>query len=191
MRKTSILLFFSILLVCPLHGQNNEKKNQPVNPHSVYTDPLLPFFKLVIVNYSYRFNEKDEVILGLTASRAETTPTKYLEYPGHVTSLGAITGYRRYLFKGLHADFWLMPAYSSAYERDENQYYKGFSLYNEFRLGYTFDIERFQIPLLLHLQWPLGFSLLDTNKPESFRELDRQDPLFYIFIPNIWFGFRF
>lgn len=187
------MMLMVILTTCmlPLNGQETVTKQEEGLKHSIYADPFLPFFQLVIVNYGYQFHTKNEGIVGFLWSKAKTTPTRYLEYPGYVTSVGTVLGYRRYFYKGLHADYWLMPAYNSIYERNEDKYYKSFSIYNEIRLGYKFDVELFQLPFLINVQWPIGFSLLDTNKPESFRQVDKRDPVFYLFIPNIWIGYRF
>jgi len=42
--------------------------------------------------------------------------------------------------------------------------------------------------LILNFQFPVGFVIFDTNEPETFSEIRKQDPIFYILFPNIYFG---
>jgi len=189
--RLSIITAILLQSVTIVHGQAPDTISCNDLKNSVYIDPLLPFFDLLIVNYGYDYNDRNEGVFGLVLSKASTTPTKYLEYPGYVKSIGAVIGHRFYFYKGIHLDAWFMPGYNSYFEEDEHRYYKSFSIYNEYRVGYKLDFSLFKLPLLANFQWPVGFSLLDTNKPASFRSLDKEDPIFYLFIPNIWIGYRF
>ena len=191
MNKLSIIFLFCLL--CSLMGtaQENDSIVEKNLRNSVYVDPLLPFFDLLIINYGFEYNKRNEGVFGLVLSKSTTTPVEYLEYPGYIKSIGAVLGHRFYFYKGFHIDAWFMPSYNSIFEENENRFYKSFSVYNEYRIGYKYNFKLFKIPLLVNAQWPLGFSLYDSNRPESFRELDKEDPIFYLFIPNIWIGYRF
>jgi hypothetical protein len=191
MNKFILLVFFCLISSFSVNAQKTDSISEKSLNHSVYVDPLLPLFDLLIINYGLKYNTRHEGVFGFVMSKATTTPTKYYEYPGYINSIGANIGHRYYIYKGFHADLWFMPAYNSIYEENENRFYKSFSIYNEYRVGYKIDFNLFKLPLLANFQWPLGVSLIDTNKPNSFKEIDKKDPIFYLFIPNIWIGYRF
>ncbi len=190
-----IPLFLSVLLfLCTFNtlGSSPLKKSQDSTlKHSVFIDPLLPFFNLVIVNYGYKLKKSNELIAGLVLSKSTTTPTKYYDYPGDIKSISPIFGYRQYFYKGLHLEYWLMPGYNRYNDKTKQKHYNSFSIYNEIRLGYNFEFAIAKVPVLLNAQWPVGFSLYNSNIPDSFSKIDKKDPVFYLFIPNIWIGVRF
>jgi hypothetical protein len=112
---------------------------------------------------------------------------------GHTDAPGFIIGYRHYLWNNLHIDYQLMPGWDRYYEQNENKKYPlAFDLWNEFRLGYSWDFQVGKIPVYLNLQWPLGFALYSDpeGKPESFKRKAKEEPLFY-FPPMFFIGVRF
>lgn len=159
--------------------------------HSIITEPLLPLFNMFVVDYAYRFSERHELITGLMYAKETTTPSKYLAYPGEIITFAAIAGYRFYIWRGFHVEYQLIPGYKRYYESTSGTQTQSFTLYNEFRVGYVFEFKLWNVPFLINLQWPLGFSLYDSNEPESFAEVSRQDPVFYIPYPNLFLGIKF
>lgn len=173
-------------------GQNDTipLKNNELN-HSFSTDPLLPLFNSFAIIYEYQKTEKSSLILGLWYGRATETYPKLLDYPGYAANISPIFAYRYYFLKKLHIEYQIYPGYTKYYEKNEDRYYRSFNLFNEFRVGYKFKFQISKLPLLLNLQIPVGFTIFDTNEPETFKEIRKQDPIFYIFYPNIYFGIRF
>ncbi len=190
---TVILMMMFFLSINTVFAQQNNNGDDPDDnySHSIGTDPLLPIFNSFALIYGYNFHSRNELIIGFWYSYATITPSIYLEYPGAVQTTAMILGYRIYFWRGLHFEYQLLPGYNRFYEINEDRYYHSFGLYNEFRIGYRFTFKLFDIPFLVNIQWPLGFSLYESNEPDSFKEVNSQDPIFYIFYPNIYIGFRF
>lgn len=163
----------------------------PVLIHALSTEPLLPFFSSFVALYEYRPVKRNGFLLGFWYGKSTSTYPKDLEYPGYVQNYSAILAYRFYFWKNLHAEYQLYPGLSVFYDEVADRRYNSFSLFNEFRIGYRFDLQIGKIPFLLCLQLPVGFTLYESNEPESFRSVRKQDPVFYIFIPNIYLGIRF
>jgi hypothetical protein len=193
----SVLLITVLLLFCVEWGlaQDNVNDEEALSnndyPHSIGTDPLLPFFNSFALIYAYDLHKPFGLVIGVWYSYATTTPSVYLEYPGAVQTIAMVAGFRWFIWRGLHLEYQLLPGYNRFYEEDEHKYYHSFGIYNEFRFGYRFDFKVYDIPFFVNIQWPIGFSLYESNEPASFAEVNRQDPIFYIFFPNIYLGFRF
>lgn len=138
------------------------------------------------VKYEYAVTSRDEIKFGLAYMNIHFEE-------GNTNSPGLILGYRRFLWKSLYAEYELWPCYDEFYEKSENKYYKGFDLWNEFRVGYQINFKIRNIPLLLNVTWPFGFGLYSTNKPESFYERMNKsfgDKYFYQF-PLLFVGVKF
>jgi hypothetical protein len=159
--------------------------------HSISTDPLLPLFNAFAVIYEYQKTEKSSFILGFWYGKATETYPKMIEYPGYTVNISPIFAYRHYFWKGLHVEYQLYPGYTKYYEENEDRFYHSFNLFNEFRAGYKFNFHIYRMPIILNLQFPVGFTIYDTNEPETFKQIRKQDPVFYIFYPNIYIGIRF
>jgi hypothetical protein len=74
-------------------------------------------------------------------------------------------------------------------EFEENKYYNGFELWNEFRTGYTIDFKIREQPLYVNLQMLAGFGLFPGNKPESFKKQSKEEGIFIS--PIFFIGTRF
>jgi hypothetical protein len=152
--------------------------------HSIDVCPLSPLFNIWAVHYTYKFTAKDELITGLSYMNI------HFEGVGSTHSPAIILGYRRYLWKNLHIEYEVWPAYDDFWEENERKYYSGFDVWNEFRLGYLFNFNIGKVPMYLNLQWPFGFGLYASNKPQSFKALEKDNRFFY-FPPLFFIGFRF
>ena len=193
-KKAFLPLLFLVLLFCHrVVAQSNPRETSKENrfKNSISTDPLLPVFNSFALVYEHRSNSTSGWILGFWYGKTNSTYPGMIEYPGYIRNYSPILAYRRYFWRNLHAEYQIYPGYSRFYEATVNKYHNSFSLFNELRLGYKFDFHVISLPLMLNLQWPLGFTIYESNEPESFREIRKQDPLFYIFFPNIYLGFRF
>lgn len=148
-----ILLLSFFLNLNVLNGQEINSSNiKETYKHSIDFSPLSPLFKIYGVHYSYHFSQKDELILGAAYMN--------IHYDfGNTNAPTLILGYRRNLWKKLHLEYQLWPTYDNFYEKNENEYYKSYDIWNEFRLGYKFDFTISKLPLYINLQWPFGFGL--------------------------------
>lgn len=140
--------------------------------HAIEASPMSPFMRIYVIQYSYQFAPQNDLMLGLSYMNIQFDD-------GETHAPGLIVGLRHYLWKGLHVEYQLWPAYDWYYEKHEDKYYAGFELWNEGRIGYRFDIKLTpQTSLYLTPQWALGFGVYGGNKPESFKEEVRDNPYF-------------
>lgn len=161
--------------------------------HAVVTDLTLPLFGAFTIGYNYRVVDRLEAVAGFWYSKAGRTGSIVgsVPYPGTVESIAGIVGMRYFVWRGLHLEYQLLPGVSRYRGRPPADDVNGFTLFNEFRVGYTIDVFLFGLPIRLNFQFPLGFELASTNKPAGFQAADDQDPWFFIFIPNPYVGVRF
>lgn len=179
-----LIIFYSIELYSDQVVDSSEVN---IYRNSIDTCPMSPLMGIYAIHYCRRITPNSELILAPSYMNIEH------EGIGHTDAPGFIVGYRRYLWKNLHIDYQLMPMWDRYYEENEDKKYPvGFDLWNEFRLGYSFDFNIGKAPLFLNVQWPLGFILYSDEdaKPESFKEHAKENPLFY-FPPFFFVGFRF
>lgn len=187
--KTKVLYFCLILgmaINMPQHiiAQSDiHTETQESLRHSIDVSPISPFIGIYGIQYSYEFLPKNEFITGLAYMNIE------FDF-GATHSPALILGYRRYLWKNLHIEYQIWPCYDDFYETNEQKYYSGFDVWNEFRLGYRFDFKIKRQNLYTSFQWPFGFGLYAGNKPESFLEHEKENRFFYQF-PLLFVGIRF
>lgn len=153
--------------------------------HAIEVSPVSPLFHIYAVQYAYRLGWGDEVLGGLAyadmaakaaASRQPRwmdvliTPNLRTADVGTNHSFTVFAGYRLHLWRGLHLEYQLWPAWNDFWSDRDRRYYSGFDLWNEFRLGWTFDFALAGRPFLLNLQYLAGFGLYQGNKPSNFRD---------------------
>jgi len=188
LKRFLMVLTSFLILTGSLYGQSTPvKQDKPEYKHALDFCPLSPVIGIYALHYSYRFTPKSEFIISPSYMNIE------YEGVGHTDAPGFIIGYRRYLWKNLHVDYQLMPMWDRYYSVEEDKTYPlGFDLWNEFRLGYSFDFKIKNVPLFLNVQWPFGFALYSdpAGKPESFKDRAAENPFFY-FPPLFFVGIRF
>jgi hypothetical protein len=180
----SVMMSAALLLTQDLRGQEESTANTEAPlPRSLEFSPLSPFIHIYAIQYCQKLSDKDEIVGGVSYMN--------IRYDfGSTHAPAIIAGYRRYLWKNLHAEYQVWPVYDSFYEKIEKRYYRSFDLWNEFRLGYQFDFEVSAFPCFLSIQWPFGFGLYASNKPKSFRDHEKENRFFY-FPPLLFAGVRF
>jgi hypothetical protein len=153
---------------------------------SIEFSPMSPFINIYAIYYNYMFSNSDELVTGPV----------YMSIPyediGRTNAIGLIIGYRRYIIENFSVEYQLMPMYDHFYEENEDQYYNSFDLWNEFRIGYRFDFNISSLPCYVSIQWPFGFALYSSNKPQSFLDYEEQgDNKFFYKAILLFVGFRF
>lgn len=159
--------------------------------HAIETSPVSPLLQMIDkgiwgIKYEYALSEKSELKLGLAYMNI------YFE-EGHTNAPALIIGYRRFLRKNIYLEYELWPGYDQFYEKNEDKYYDGIDLWNEFRIGYQFDYPIQDIPTFVNVAWPFGFGLYSSNKPDSFydRMNQRFGSKYFFHFPLIFVGVRF
>lgn len=183
---TKLILFILVTLLfykSNIYGQSMENTDEThKNKHSIDISPISPFVKIYAIQYSYLFLKKNQIMLGFAYVNV-----KYVEGRSHAPTL--IVGYRRFIWKDLHLEYQLWPAYNNYYEINEKKYYSGFELWNEFRVGYQIDFKIGNMPFFVNPQILGGFGLFPGNKPDSFIKNMKAEPVFIY--PNIFVGLSF
>ncbi|MEZ4800903.1 MAG: hypothetical protein R2809_14230 [Flavobacteriales bacterium] len=111
-------------------------------------------------------------------------------YPGYVRETGVGVSYQRMLWKGLFATVEVLPQFKTYLDEDNKKIGNGFKLYNSFHLGYHLPFgkkKQFFVEPQVHSQ----FWVFDTNTPESFEAMDGKWKNYFLFEPNLYFGFKF
>jgi hypothetical protein len=161
-----------------------ESSGQPRENSAVEFSPLSPVVRIYAVQYARRFAEKNELLLG-----GAYTNIRYDHGQSHAPTL--ILGYRRYLWRKAHLEYQLWPSYNWYYESDEQRYYEGAELWNEFRPGYTFDFTIKGTPMFVNAQYLIGFGLYgDESKPQSWKDQVAKEGEVFM-APMFFVGWRF
>jgi len=161
---------------------------QPEYRHSIEIFPLVAFFQIYSAQYTYAMTPKDHLISGFAYLNINVEDRDGNTI-GRFHSPTITVGYRRFVWKNLHAEYQLWPAYSRYFEKNEEKYYTGFDLYNEFRAGYLIQFEAWSIPVFINPQYAFGFGLLPGNKPDSFIKVSKDNPVFHA--PTVSIGVKF
>lgn len=178
------LIILIVLSIQNLSAQQNDtiKKLDIVNSISIG-----PMGDIFIVQYGRKISETNELIVGV--SYTNPAILNVIQYPGTEQIFTLELGYRRYLWRNLHAEIQIDPQFFNCKDSIENKTYNGFGLTPEIRFGYRFDFKIKKLPLFLNLQWFAGYHIINP-KPKSFQDVDGGS--FYISpIPMFFLGIRF
>jgi hypothetical protein len=172
-----------LLASTPAWAQATDVPLEPAR-NAVEFSPISPFIRIYAVQFARQLSDKDELLVG-----AAYANIKYDHGRSHAPT--GILGYRRYFWRKAHVEYQLWASYNWYLETDENKYYNGAELWNEFRPGYTFDFRVGQTPVFLNVQYLIGFGLYgDDSKPPSWNaQRDEDGELFMM--PVVFLGWRF
>jgi hypothetical protein len=155
--------------------------------NGIELSPLSPLFRIYAVVYARKIGRHTDLLVGPYYANI------HFEDIGNTDAPGFIVGARRALWRGVHVDYQLIPQWDHFYEVNEDKTYPlGFDLWNELRLGYTWDFRLRSLSAYVNLQWPFGFALYsdDGAKPASF-ERHAEDHPYFCFPPLLFVGIRF
>jgi hypothetical protein len=178
-----LILAFS-LNIQRLNGQSFDNKTIHEYRNSIEIGPMGDIYML---QYARRVSSYDEIVIG--GGYLNTAILDLIKYPGINKVSFLETGYRRYVWRNLNAEFQIMPTYAMCSDTVEQKTYQGFGLNTEIRLGYRFEFHLRNIPFLINFQWFAGYSIINP-KPESFIEVDGGH-FYFSPIPIILLGFQF
>lgn len=134
--------------------------------------------------YTYQFSPKNHLMLGLAYQNQRNNAFGITHAPS------VIIGYRRYIWKGLNAEYALWPAYNMLYEKYEKKYYNSFELWGEFRAGYDFTFNIGTSKFFVMPQFIMGKGIIDGYKPQSFKDYYKNKE--HVFIAgNLALGIKF
>lgn len=125
--RLSLAVTALLVLACPMAAAHASPDDQgQVHHHELSASPLSPLLNIYVLQYSYRFAPMTEVMAGASYMNIQ------FDF-GETRAPGIIIGLRHYLWRGLHFEYQLWPAYDWFYEKHEDKTYEGFELWNEAR----------------------------------------------------------
>lgn len=189
---TAVLATVAVLLAlaeAPACAQPLGKEMVEAGPrHHVEAFPIMAFFDVYSVQYAYRIRPHFEPIFGLAYVNVKVKDRSDAVI-GRMHAPTLPVGLRWYVWGNAHLEYQLWPAYNAYRDHVEDRYYKGFDLYNEFRVGYRLDFQLGRRSLFSSLQYVYGFGLYPGNKPERFIQAVEDAPPFHV--PSLSIGLRF
>lgn len=110
-------------------------------------------------------------------------------YPGRLRESGIGFTYQRFLWKGLFATAEILPLYKTYMDEEKKEIGNGFKLYTTWHLGY--HIPLFKNRVFIEPQVHCNYWPIDTNTPQSFKEMDDKWNNYFLFEPNLYLGINF
>jgi hypothetical protein len=158
----------------------------------IETSLVYPFVEIYYLLGSFAFWRHGEALFGIGVQRWSNDTTSGFEKlfpPGRAEAYTVLLGYRQFLWRGLHIEVLLFPAYNRWRSHVDRKTYSGLELWAEAHLGYKFRLEAFGIVLCAIPQVGLGTGIWkQTAWPgeDSLAGLDR-----FQFVPNVIIGAEF
>jgi hypothetical protein len=169
MRKTAIQLFFKIsmravtffalfLLVSnTAYGQAVEKSiAQRDKPWGIGTSITYPLAEIYMMQASYSPWGSGEILGGAAYQNWKNDQ-------GRASAYTVLLGYRQYVWRGLHTEMELWPAYNPFLSSIDGKTYAGFELWMSLRIGYRFDFQLAGNDIFILTQPGLGFGVAREN----------------------------
>lgn len=162
--RFSAFLAFGLLLIVHNSSPAQNTGNSP--EWSVATSLTYPIAQIYQVHIGYNPRGNHEYFFG---------PAYQNFTSGSITSnaVTLILGYRYYVWKNLHLEAELWPAYNPMYSDVTASYYRGVEIWGEIKIGYKFIFYR---NLFIQPAPGIGFGIFRTNKPLMFNE-DIKSPI--------------
>ncbi len=112
------------------------------------------------------------------------------EYPGYIREFGFALVYQRFWWKGLYSSVHAMSAFQKYVDENDRKIQNGYQLFMTYRLvGYHFELFKNRLfiePSIAITHWPIN-----TNTPESFKEMEKDWNNYFLFEPGLHFGVNF
>ncbi|TVQ02383.1 MAG: hypothetical protein EA359_12020 [Balneolaceae bacterium] len=163
-----------LLMAVHVSAQAQDTGNKP--EWSAATSLTYPIARIYQVHISYNPGGNHEYFFG---------PAYQNFTSGSITShaFTFILGYRYYVWKKLHLEAELWPAYNPMYSAVTELRYRGMEIWGEVKIGYKVTLYR---NLFIQPAPGIGFGVLRTNKPPGFSD-DINSP---IFVPQVIIGLK-
>ncbi len=144
---------------------------------SIGTSITYPLSNIYLLQINYRLNEKHEVFFGPCFQNF-----KHESFTVNAYTL--LLGYRYFIWKGLHVESEVYPAYNNIYSNVTQRHYPGIEMWGELKAGYQFNF--YGNRLYIQPAPGIGFGLFQNNKPPNFDE----EIIYPIFTPQLLIGIR-
>lgn len=167
-----IVIVFTIIVQSYAQTEDSHSK------WSFGTSITYPFVNIYLVQINYKLNEKHEVFFGPCFQNFKHESFK-------VNAYTLLLGYRYFIWKGLHLEAEVYPAYNNIFSNVTQRHYPGIEMWSEIKIGYQFNL--FGDKLFIQPAPGIGFGIFQNNKPPNFDK----EIKYPIFTPQLLVGFRF
>ncbi|HPN43906.1 MAG TPA: hypothetical protein PLP19_10485 [bacterium] len=165
----------------------NSAYTQEQRPGTLNSDKLwgagisftYPIADIYMLQASYSLWECGDILCGVAYQDWEIDQ-------GHSHAYTLLLGYRHFLWKGLHTEIELWPAYNPFDSSIDGKTYSGVELWVSARIGYRFDFKLADKDFFILAQPSIGYGAARQN-PWPKMEKDNKP----IFEPQLIAGFRF
>jgi len=171
--KKMLIIVIVFAIAYSTYAQTEKKRSK----WSFGTSLTYPLASIYLVQINYKLSEKHEIFLGPCFQNF-----KHESFTVNAYTL--LLGYRYFLWKGLHVEAEVYPAYNNIYSNVNQRYYPGLEMWSEIKIGYQFNF--FEDRLFIQPAPGIGFGLFQTNKPPKFDE----EIIYPIFTPQLLVGIR-
>jgi hypothetical protein len=144
---------------------------------SLGTSITYPLQNIYMLQVNYRPSHNHEFFIGPCFQNFGHESFK-------VNAYTLLLGYRYYIWKGLHVESEVYPAYNNIYSKITQTRFPGFEMWAEIKIGYQINL--FKNRFFIQPAPGIGFGIFQTNKPPNFD----QEINYPVFTPQIIIGAR-
>jgi hypothetical protein len=183
------LVFVSLFLsLIPCYAEEIAKSaNDSLDAKlGIETSLTFPIVNIYMAQLAYQFKGNNELLFGPCLQYW----TDQGEAKGSAHAYSLLFGYRKYIYKQIHLEAQLFPAYNVFNSTIDGNTYKGFELWSEYRIGWKFQFKAGDYSIYLIPQ--PGFTLalyLENIWPGMSESTYRQNSI--LFVPQVILGLNF
>jgi len=148
------LLALILLCTASIYGQT--AADNQTKPWELGVSVTYPMADIYMVQGSYAFSEHSDLLCGAAFQNWENDQ-------GQAHAYTLLLGYRRFLWRGLHAEVELWPAYNPFKSSVDGKTYAGMELWMSVRAGYKFDFKALGNDFYVLAQPSIGFGVARDN----------------------------
>lgn len=177
---TMPLFIMSLLLMCSsAYGQIVDSRTvKKDKPWGVGTSITYPLADIYMVQGSYSACKSGDILFGVAYQNWKNDQ-------GRARAYTLLLGYRQYIWKGIHTEIELWPAYNPFHSFVDGQTYAGAELWMSLRIGYRQEFNLANNDFFLLAQPSIGFGVVRDN---PWPEKGKDDKA--VFEPQVLLGIR-
>ena len=170
------LLLTVIIILTAVSGSfaQNDAPAKPDKNTSIESSPLMAYFHYYAVRCNRSMTDNGDLLLGFAYLN-----TKWADQ-GRLHAYTLLTGYRYYLWRGLHAEYELWSAYDPFESSVDGKTYKGVDFWHAVRAGYRFMFDCGSFDPYIIFQVEVGRGLKRFNKWPEYKNHTSVHPILLV-----------
>lgn len=161
--KIALLVLFLFATVIAYGQVMENSSDKKVSPWGIGTSITYPMAEIYMMQISYSPWEAGDILGGVAYQN-------WKNEQGRANAYTLLLGYRQFVWKGLHAEMELWPAYNPFHSSVDAKTYAGFELWMSLRLGYKIDFQLAGNEFYILAQPSVGFGVARENPwPEKVK----------------------